>query len=144
MLDVFHRQCVRTLLGVSREEQFLQRFSNRDLGQRAGLLVNVNTLLRQHRLRWLGHVARMHPHEDRSRCCCASSLQLNHATEPGSGGTTLSAPISLLSVPLIRVGMTQLGIARSGVYWLATSVPPRPRRGVSTVTVEGPSAGAEI
>ena len=84
------------------------------------------------------------PHEHLSRCCLASSLQLDHTTDPGSGGATSSALISLLSVPLTRFGMTQLGIARSGVYWLAASVLPRPRRGVSTVTAEGPSVGAEI
>ena len=111
-LDVFHRQCVRTLLGVSREEQFLQRLSSRDLAQRTGLPVDVNTLLRQHRLRWLGQVARMdhsrapkqmlfgelpvarprHGQRKRWRDVVSSDLAVIGATDPGWYDTARNRP----------------------------------------------------
>ena len=51
---VFHNTCLRRILGVSR----LDRVPNEALFARAGVPC-LSELLRRHRLRWLGHLARM-------------------------------------------------------------------------------------
>ena len=59
--DVFHRSCVRCILGIPRTAQWHEHLSSAVLAQRAGLPHDISTLLREYRLRWLGHVARMPP-----------------------------------------------------------------------------------
>ena len=58
-LNLFHRSCVRSILGVSTSGQHSRHLTTADLAQRAGLPEDLGTLLREYRLRWLGHVARM-------------------------------------------------------------------------------------
>ena len=60
-LTVFHHACIRTILGVSHAQQWEEHLSSGTLARRFGMPLEMDTLLRQHRLRWLGHVARMDP-----------------------------------------------------------------------------------
>ena len=53
----FHNRCIRSMLGVSRLQQSKERVTSRELA--VGMTENVAEILRRHRLRWLGHVARM-------------------------------------------------------------------------------------
>lgn len=53
-LDAFHMRCVRRILGISWQD----RVPNTEVLSRAGLPTMI-TLIRQRRLRWLGHVHRM-------------------------------------------------------------------------------------
>ena len=52
--NTFHLRSTRRILGIS----WLDKVTNADVLSRAGLL-SMYTLLRQRRLRWLGHVRRM-------------------------------------------------------------------------------------
>ena len=54
ILNTFHLRSIRRILGISRKD----RVSNDEVLSRAGHL-SMYTLLRQRRLRWLGHVHRM-------------------------------------------------------------------------------------
>ena len=58
-LNLFHRSCVRSILGVSRSDQHYRHLTTADLAQRGRLPEDIGTLLREYRQRWLGHVARM-------------------------------------------------------------------------------------
>ncbi|XP_065197607.1 uncharacterized protein LOC135829129 [Sycon ciliatum] len=58
-LTVVHRSCIRSILGVSRIQQWEDRLTSVELGRRFGMSLDISDLLRQHRLRWLGHIARM-------------------------------------------------------------------------------------
>ena len=58
-IDVFHHQCIRTVLGVSRWDQQLLHMHNSDLRQMWGDTRLMSDILRQRRLQWLGHVSRM-------------------------------------------------------------------------------------
>eukprot|EP00117_Sycon_ciliatum_P023228 scpid30807/ scgid4805/ Transposon TX1 uncharacterized 149 kDa protein; ORF 2 len=58
-LNTFHHQCIRTILGISRREQWEERLSSASLSELAGVDVDMADVIRKHRLRWLGHVARM-------------------------------------------------------------------------------------
>ena len=58
-LNLFHRSCIRSILGVSRSDQHSCHLTTADLAQRARLPEDIGTLLREYRLRWLGHVDRM-------------------------------------------------------------------------------------
>ena len=58
-LNRFHRSCVRSILGVSWTRQWEERLSSAELAQCLGIDKDIGILLRQHRLRWLGHIARM-------------------------------------------------------------------------------------
>ena len=52
--DTFHLRSIRRILGIS----WLDKVTNTDVLSRAGL-PSMYTVLRQRRLRWLGHVRRM-------------------------------------------------------------------------------------
>ena len=58
-MNTFYFDCVRTILRETRRSQWAQRLSNSSLAARFGLGADVGDLLRKHRLRWLGHLARM-------------------------------------------------------------------------------------
>ena len=55
----FHNRCIRCMLGVSRLQQWKERITSRELAKAFGMTESVTDILRKHRLRWLGHVARM-------------------------------------------------------------------------------------
>ena len=55
----FHNRCIRCMLGVSRLQQWKERITSRELAKAFGMTERVTDILRKHRLRWLGHVARM-------------------------------------------------------------------------------------
>ena len=54
-LSGFHNRCIRSMLGVSRMKQWKERITSKELATTFGM----TEILRRHRLRWLGHVARM-------------------------------------------------------------------------------------
>jgi len=58
-LEVFHNRCVRAVLGVSRHQQWRDHISSEQLAVQFGMCNGIGVFLVQHRLRWLGHVARM-------------------------------------------------------------------------------------
>ena len=60
-LNGFHNHCVRSILGVSRHRQWKERISTRQLAKAVGMEYTMDDILMEHRLRWLGHVARMEP-----------------------------------------------------------------------------------
>ena len=60
-LNGFHNRCVRSILGVSRHRQWKERISTRQLAKAVGMEYTMDDILIEHRLWWLGHVARMEP-----------------------------------------------------------------------------------
>ena len=58
-LEIFHHSCIRAILGISRTVQWRERLSFSALAQMFGMSLTMADLLRQHRMRWLGHVAGM-------------------------------------------------------------------------------------
>ena len=66
-LNVFHHQCARLILGISRQQQLCQRLSSLELARAFGVETDMVDIVREHRLRWLGHVARMS--DDRTPKC---------------------------------------------------------------------------
>ena len=58
-LSSFHNRCVRSILGVSRFQQWTQKLSSNTLAQRLGMEWSIAELLAEKRLRWLGHLGRM-------------------------------------------------------------------------------------
>ena len=58
-LESFHRQCIRSILGISRTQQWEERLTTKELAERFGMPWSMDICLSQHRLRWLGHLARM-------------------------------------------------------------------------------------
>ena len=58
-MNTFHFDSVHTILSETRSSQWAKRLSNSSLAARFGLGSDVADLLRKHRLRWLGHLARM-------------------------------------------------------------------------------------
>ena len=55
----FHNRYVRSMLGVSRLQQWKERITSRELVEAIGMTESMAEILRRHRLSWLGHVARM-------------------------------------------------------------------------------------
>ena len=58
-LDTFHRQCVRTILSVTRDQQWQEHRSSEDLAMRSGMPASLDESIHENRFRWLGHLARM-------------------------------------------------------------------------------------
>ena len=59
LLDNFHHRCIRSILCVSRRQQWEEKISSATLRARWGDTTPVSDLVRRRRLEWLGHVARM-------------------------------------------------------------------------------------
>ena len=53
-LNVFHMRCLRRILGITWQD----RVKNKDVLEKGGI-PSLYTLLKQRRMRWLGHVKRM-------------------------------------------------------------------------------------
>ena len=60
-LSSFHNRCVRSMMGVSKYQQWKGHISSRYLASAAGMEEQMSEILMKHRLRWLGHLARMDP-----------------------------------------------------------------------------------
>ena len=57
-LTVFHNHCVRTILGITRYEQWQKHLTSAMLLDRFGI-ESISRIVMDKRLRWLGHVGRM-------------------------------------------------------------------------------------
>ena len=55
----FHNRCIRSMLGVSKLQQWRQRLTSQLLAKDVGMTENMSVILRRNRFRWLGHMARM-------------------------------------------------------------------------------------
>ena len=61
-LSSFHNHCVRSMMGVSKYQQWKGHISSRYLASAAGMEEQMSEILMKHRLRWPGHLARMDPY----------------------------------------------------------------------------------
>ena len=73
-LNSFHHRCIRSILGMSRRQQWTQHVTSGELRQRWGDPETVAEKVAQRRLEWLGHVARM-PDERTPKISLFSWLQ---------------------------------------------------------------------
>ena len=55
----FHNCCIRTILGVTKSEQWKKRIRSDQLAVALGMEEKMADILMRHRLRWLEHLARM-------------------------------------------------------------------------------------
>ena len=55
-LNSFHHRCVRTILGISNQQQWAQRISTREILRRWGNTEPVSNKVTRRRLEWLGHL----------------------------------------------------------------------------------------
>ena len=58
-LNVFHHQCMRTIVGISRRQQWDDRVTSATLVQALKIDCDIGDIIHEHHLRWLGHIARM-------------------------------------------------------------------------------------
>ena len=58
-LNSFHNRCIRTILGVTRYQQWNERLTSQSLSHRFGLQRSISDIILEQRLRWLGHVGCM-------------------------------------------------------------------------------------
>ena len=85
-LNIFHGSCVRAILGVSRTAQWVERLTNIELARRFGMSEDMAVLLRQRRMRWLGHMARMDDDRARNVSCLESCRLLVLVMDPSVVG----------------------------------------------------------
>ena len=57
--DSFPHRCIRSVLGIMNRQQWLARISSRQVRERWCDLETMSTKVQQHRLKWLGRLARM-------------------------------------------------------------------------------------
>ena len=58
-LNYFHNRCIRTILGVTRYQQWNERLTSQRLSQKFGMQHYISDIILEQHLRWLGHVGRM-------------------------------------------------------------------------------------
>ena len=58
-LNSFHNRCVRTILGITRFQQWQRRITSQHLSGQFGLYWSIADFILKQRLRWLGHLGRM-------------------------------------------------------------------------------------
>ena len=58
-LETFYNRCLRTIAGVTRRQQREERITSEQIRKMTGMERKVADMMRQQRLRWLGHVGRM-------------------------------------------------------------------------------------
>ena len=58
-LNVFHNRSVRTILGVTRYQQWQQSLTTEALAESFGMPLTIPDIIMEHRLKWIGHVGRM-------------------------------------------------------------------------------------
>ena len=58
-LTAFHNRCVRTILGVTRFQQWEQRLTSKSLASKFGMAWSIADIILHKRLQWLGHLGRM-------------------------------------------------------------------------------------
>ena len=51
--------CVRSIVGISRRQLWDDRISTATLAATFGVDPDITSIIRRHRLRWLGHIGRM-------------------------------------------------------------------------------------
>ena len=60
-MNGFHNRCIRTIMGVTKYQQWRERITSRRLAAAFGMEETMTHILMGYRLRWLGHLARMEP-----------------------------------------------------------------------------------
>ena len=115
----FHNHCIRSMLGVSRLQQWTEKISSRELAETIGMTESIAEILRRHRLRWLGHVARMEDSRMPSNSCLESLRDHDPNMAPREDGGTWWRQIPSCW-------------ARSGLVWSGTGQ-ERVGRGLQTV-----------
>ena len=58
-LNTFYNHCVRTILGITRYQQWQQRLTSKTLANRVGMDWSIPDFIMDRRLQWLGHLGRM-------------------------------------------------------------------------------------
>ena len=58
-LNSFHNRCVRSILGVTRYQQWKERIASKQLASAFGMQQSIPDIILERRLRWLGHLGRM-------------------------------------------------------------------------------------
>ena len=58
-LNSFHNRCVKTMLGVTRYQQWKERLTTKRLSSAFGMYETIPDLIMEQQLRWLEHVGRM-------------------------------------------------------------------------------------
>ena len=75
-LESFYRQCIRSILGISRLQQWEGRLTTQELATRLGMRDSIGDCLSRHHLRWLGHVSAWTTTSCQSRFCLLRTLLL--------------------------------------------------------------------
>ena len=58
-LNSFYNNCIQTILGVTRYQQWNEKLTSQRLSHRFGMQHSISDIILEQRLRWLGHVGRM-------------------------------------------------------------------------------------
>ena len=67
-LDAFHHRCIRTILGITKRQQWEQHITSEETRRRWGDPMTVTHMVAARRLEWLGHLARMPEHRTPQKC----------------------------------------------------------------------------
>ena len=71
-LNSIHNCCIRTILGVTRHQQWNERLTSQSLLHKFGLQHSISDIILEQRLRWLGLVSCMDEKCFQIDCCLGS------------------------------------------------------------------------
>ena len=109
----FHNRCIRSMLGVSRLQQWKQRITSRELAEAIGMTESMTEILRRHRLRWLGHVARMDDSRMPKQLLFGELMRLH----PRHGTKRRWRDLALADVQAAGLGRTWYEVAQDRKQW---------------------------
>ena len=92
-LESFHNRCLRGILGITYEQQRMERITSIQIAKRFGMEDSLEDTITARRLRWLGHLARMEGDRVPKKVLMVtppgSPLPVTHANDPSDEAKTL-------------------------------------------------------
>ena len=133
-LDTFHRQCVRKILSVTRDQQWREHLSSEDLAKRSGMPASLEESIRANRLRWLGHLARMDDTRLPKQILFAEGTNTRPRHGPKRRWRDVQLQTSVLPVSRRRNGTTLLRTGGTGASVAVGSHQASPNQECSSVS----------
>ena len=110
----FHNCCIRTIMWVSRLQQWKERITSKELAESFRMMESITEVLRRNRLSWIGHLAWM----DDSRMLKQLMFGELVKSRPRHGTKRIWRDLAVADVQAIGVGRTWYKTTQKRKEWM--------------------------